>query len=139
MLRVTERITIPPSELRWQFTRSSGPGGQNVNKVHSRAVLRWNPAQSAELPEPVRARLLGALAGRLTREGDLILASQRTRDQGRNAEDCLDRLRRLILAATETPKTRRPTRPTRASRQRRVEGKLHRSETKRLRRQPPLD
>jgi len=139
MLHVTNRIAIPLRELRWEFTRSGGPGGQNVNKVNSRAVLRWNPGLSAGLPEAVRERLIRSLASRLTREGDLILASQRTRDQARNADDCLDRLRTIILAAAQPPKLRRATRPTKASQARRAESKLKRSATKRLRRGVQLD
>jgi ribosome-associated protein len=139
MLKVNDEISIPLRELRWEYTRSSGPGGQNVNKVHSRAVLRWNPAQSSRLPEQVCARLVSSLSSRLTREGDLILASQRTRDRGRNAEDCLKRLRTLILAAAKAPKRRRPSRPTLASKERRVEAKLQRSATKKLRQKPESD
>ena len=139
MLKVTERITIPDSELHWEFARSGGPGGQNVNKVNSKAVLRWSPATSPSLPEPVRARLLAALAGRLTGDGELLIASQLTRDQGRNVEDCLEKLRALVLAAVTPPKKRRPTRPTRASQVRRVESKAKRSETKRLRRKPDTE
>ena len=139
MLRVNDRISIPMAELHWEFSTSGGPGGQNVNKVNSRAVLRWEPARSEGLPEPVRRRLLEALAGRLTTHGELLIGSQRTRDQGRNVEDCLEKLRLIVLAAATPPKPRRPTRPTRASQARRVESKIRRSDTKKLRRRPDAD
>jgi ribosome-associated protein len=137
MLKVNHKIAIPMSEFRWEFARSSGPGGQNVNKVQSKAVLRWNPRESRSLPEDVRARLIEAQATRLNRLGELLVSSQRTRDQGRNMDDCLEKVRRLVLAAAVPPKVRRATRPTAASQERRVEAKLKRSHTKRLRRAPP--
>lgn len=138
-LAITETLAIPRDEFRFEFARSGGPGGQNVNKVNSKAVLRWNPSVSPSLPPAVRDRLLKAVAARLTREGELIITSQLTRDQGRNIEDCLDKLRQLVLAAARPPKARRPSRPTLASKQRRVESKIHRSAAKKLRRKPDLD
>ena len=139
MLRVNHRIAIPLREFRWDYTLASGPGGQNVNKVHSRAVLRWNPSKSEALPGPVRERLLQALQGRLTNEGELIVASQRTRDQGRNVDDCLEKLRKIVLAAATPPRPRKATKPTRASKVRRLEAKHLRSAAKRLRRPPDTD
>ena len=135
-LVVDDRITIAGSEFASSFVRSGGPGGQNVNKVASKAVLRWNPGVSPSLPAPVKDRLLRALASRLTTEGDLIVSSQSTRDQGRNLEDCLEKVRLLVLAASRPPKARRPSRPTLASKVRRVEAKARRSDVKRLRRKP---
>lgn len=139
MLVINDAITIPQSEFRFDFSRSSGPGGQNVNKVNSRATLRWRPAESPSLPGPVRARLLDRVGSRLTNEGDLLISSQLTRDQSRNLNDCLEKLRRLVLAAVNPPKPRRPTRPTRASRQRRLDAKARRSQIKQLRRRPDMD
>lgn len=139
MLRVNDQIAVPLQEFAWEFVRSSGPGGQNVNKVHSKAVLRWQPGQSPSLPADVRERLLRLLKSRLTGQGELIVTSQRTRDQGRNVADCLEKLRGWILRAAAQPKPRRASRPTRASQARRVEAKLHRSATKRLRRRPELE
>jgi ribosome-associated protein len=136
MLRINDEIAIPLSEFRWEFSKSGGPGGQNVNKVNSKVVLRWNPVTSPSLAGPVRQRLLGTIASRLTREGELLVASQRSRDQAKNLADCLSKLRTLVKAAAEPPKLRRPSRPTAASHARRVEAKLRRSATKRLRRDP---
>jgi ribosome-associated protein len=139
MLRINDRIAIPLAEFRWEFSRSGGPGGQNVNKVNSKALLRWNPAASPSLPAPVRDRLLHALANRLTRDGELLVSSQRTRDKARNLADCLGKVRVLVQAAVEPPKVRRPSRPTLAARVRRVESKVRRSATKKLRRAPEPD
>lgn len=138
-LEVGDAIAIPLDEFQFETSRSGGPGGQNVNKVNSKVQLRWTPATSPSLPDPVKARLLQAVAGRLTRDGELLIASTRTRDQGRNVEDCLDKLRELILAALRPPKTRRATRPTLGSKRRRVESKQRRSDTKRGRRAPESD
>jgi ribosome-associated protein len=139
MLRINDRIAIPLDEFRWESTRSSGPGGQNVNKVSSKVQLRWNPSASPSLPPGVRERLLRALDGRLTRDGDLLVSSQATRDRERNLADCLAKVRVLVQAAAVPPKVRRPTRPTLASRTRRVEAKSRRAATKRLRRSPDSD
>src|SRR5947208_6068897 len=104
MLIVTERISIPDDELRFEFARSGGPGGQNVNKVSSKATLRWTPSTSATLPPAVRDRLLRSVGSKLTVEGELLITSQKTRDQGRNVEDCLDKLREIVLAVSRPPK-----------------------------------
>lgn len=134
MLIINERIKIPLDEFRFEFSRSGGPGGQNVNKVHSRAVLRWKPGESPSLPSPVRDRLLQALGSRLTSGGELLVGSQRTRDQGRNIDDCLEKVRELVLAAANPPGPRRSSRPTLASKQRRLDAKSRRSDTKKQRR-----
>jgi ribosome-associated protein len=129
MLDINANIHIPETELEWTYVRSSGPGGQNVNKVASKAVLRWNVAATTALPDDVKARL----AGRLTTEGDLLLTSQRFRDQERNRQDCLEKLRALLLAATIVPKVRKKKKPTRASKERRLAAKKHRSAVKKQR------
>ena len=134
MLVVNSRIRIPPSEFEWTYVRSSGPGGQNVNKVNSKAVLRWNVAQSPSLPADVRERFLARYRSRITADGDLIIASQRYRDQGRNAADTLEKLTALVTAVAVPAKKRRPTKPTRASARRRVETKQAHSRTKKMRR-----
>ena len=131
---VTDAITIPDAEFDWSYARSGGPGGQNVNKVSSKAVLRWNVASSPSLPEHVRDRLFALNRQRITTEGDLILTSQRYRDQDRNRQDCLEKLAELIREAATLPKPRRATRPTRGSKKRRLAAKKHRSAVKALRR-----
>jgi ribosome-associated protein len=139
MLHVNDAIAIPDSEFQLEFACSGGPGGQNVNKVNSKALLRWNPSTSPSLPEPVRARLLAKFRSRLTTSGELLIISQRTRDQGRNVEDCREKLRRMVLDVAEPPRPRRPTKPTAGSKRRRLESKSQRSETKRLRRRPSAE
>src|SRR5713101_1845904 len=134
MMDVNESIRIPEDEFEWSFVRSGGPGGQNVNKVASKAVLRWNLAASPSLPEDVKARLRTKQQNRITTDGDLIITSQRFRDQERNKEDCLEKLRDMILQALVAPKPRKPSKPSRASRERRLQVKRHRSNIKKGRR-----
>lgn len=136
MIEVTHRLRIPETELEWSFVRSGGPGGQNVNKVASRAVLRWDVAGSPSLPEAVKARLRALHPGRLTDDGVLLLSSQRFRDQERNKADCLDKLRALVLDAATPPRPRRPTRPTRGSKEARLRTKRRRAAVKTGRRRP---
>ncbi len=136
MLRITRTIQIPETELSWTFARSGGPGGQNVNKVASKAVLRWSVVGSPSLPEEVKARFLAAQKWRITNEGELVLSSQRFRDQERNRQDCLEKLADLVRRATIKPKPRRPTKPSRGARENRLKGKKRRSQVKSLRRAP---
>src|SRR6202040_508780 len=117
MLEVNDLIRIPPNEFQWSFARSGGPGGQNVNKVASKAVLRWNVTTSPSLPDDVRGRLQAQQRWKITVEGDLILTSQRYRDQERNKQDCLEKLRHMILQATIIPKPRKSSKPGRAARE----------------------
>ena len=139
MLRVNDRISIPLGEFAFDYVRSGGPGGQNVNKVATKAVLRWKPAESPSLPEATRRRLLRKVGKSLNSEGELIVTSQRTRDRLRNVDDCLEKVRVLVLEAATPPKRRVATRPTRASKERRIESKKQRSTTKALRKKPRLD
>src|SRR6184192_3934541 len=134
MLEITAQLRIPDGELQWSFVRSGGPGGQNVNKVASKAVLRWNLAASPSLLEDVKARFRAQQRNRITIDGDLIVTSQRFRDQERNKEDCLEKLRHMILQATLIPKPRKPSKPGRAARERRLQVKRHHSEIKKNRR-----
>ena len=138
MLEITGQPRIPDREFQWSFVRSSGPGGQNVNKVASKAVLRWNLAASPSLPKDIKARFRVQQRNRITADGDLIVTSQRYRDQERNKQDCLEKLRHIILQATLVPKPRRPSKPGRAARERRLQLKRHRSSIKKSRR-PSLE
>lgn len=115
MLIVNEKIRIPEHELDFSFARSSGPGGQNVNKVNSKAVLRWNVRESVALGPFQRMRVIGVLGPKLTSAGDLVISSDRFRDQGRNREDCLDKLREMVARAAEVPKARKESKPSRSS------------------------
>jgi ribosome-associated protein len=138
-LVVSPRLRIPLSEFEFSFVRSSGPGGQNVNKVNSKAVLRWQALASPSLPADVRERLLARYRPRLTADGEMLIVSQRYRDQGRNVEDCLGKLRELLATVSVAPKKRRPTRPGRAAKQRRLDSKRAESQKKNLRRKPDRD
>ena len=103
MLEVTPTIRIPLDEFEWSFARSGGPGGQNVNKVASKAVLRWNFDSSPSVPDDVKARFRGRFPSRLTTEGEVVLSSELTRDQGRNREDCLEKLAAMLRLAAIVP------------------------------------
>jgi ribosome-associated protein len=133
-VEVTSRVRIPAGELDLSFAASGGPGGQNVNKVASKAVLRWNPARSAALTGPDRDLALTRLASRLTNDGDLVIASDRHRDQPKNVADALARLADVVRGALYRPRPRKASRPTRASRERRLSSKRQRSDLKRGRR-----
>jgi ribosome-associated protein len=136
MLEVTPAIRIPLDEFGWSFARSGGPGGQNVNKVASKAVLRWDFDHSPSVPEDVKARFRERFPSRLTTDGELVLASELTRDQGRNREDCLEKLAAMLRAAAVRPKVRRPTKPSKGAKRRRLEEKRRQSARKAGRRGP---
>jgi len=133
---ITPTIAIPDDELRFTFARSGGPGGQNVNKVSSKAILHWHVESNATLPAEVKDRLRRHHANRLTTEGVLVIHGQRFRDQAKNVADCRDRLREMVLQAMTVPKVRRPTKPSRGSKRRRLEAKRRQSERKAARRIP---
>jgi ribosome-associated protein len=138
-LRVNDQIAIRRGELRFSFVRSSGPGGQNVNKVASKAVLHWNVAESGALSDEVRGRLLSRERRRINDRGELVLTSQRYRDQPKNIDDCLEKLTALILAAAKRPRARKKTRPTRSSREARLSEKRVVADKKRRRQRPSED
>jgi ribosome-associated protein len=139
MLVVTNKIKIPLRELHFTFARSSGPGGQNVNKVSTKATLRWSVIDSPSITDHLRERFLKKYGRRINKDGDLLVTSQRFRDQGRNVADCLEKLR-VMLAATAAPhKVRKKTKPTQAARRQRLEQKRAQSEKKQRRRSVRLD
>ncbi|HMG30314.1 MAG TPA: alternative ribosome rescue aminoacyl-tRNA hydrolase ArfB [Jiangellaceae bacterium] len=137
-LPVHGTVVIPESELVWRFSRSSGPGGQGVNTTDSRVELSYDVDRSTALGPTLRARALARLAGRLV-DGVLTVSASEHRSQLRNREAAERRLAEIMAQAiAPPPRRRRPTKPSRAARARRVEQKKRRSETKRLRRRPPL-
>ena len=130
MLIVTPEVSIPDEEFEWKFIRSSGPGGQNVNKVASAVQLRFLLPRNVSLPVAARNRL-GRMAGqRLLDDGSILLSARSERSQEQNRRDALERLAELIRAALIEPKIRKKTRPTRASKERRIESKKRRGTTK---------
>ncbi len=136
MIPITETLQIPESELSWSYARSGGPGGQNVNKVESKVLLRWGLAASLAVPDPVKDRIRSAHPSRLTVEGDLLVVSQRYRDQERNRQDCAEKLSEIVRLALTPPKPRRPTKPTWGSKQRRLSDKKKQGERKAGRKSP---
>ena len=139
MIRIADGIAIDEREIAETFIHASGAGGQNVNKVATSVQLRFDVRRSPSLPEPVRQRLERLAGRRLTRDGVLVITAQRHRTQARNREDALARLVELISRAAVPPVPRRPTRPTAKARRQRLETKLRRGATKRLRRIEPED
>jgi ribosome-associated protein len=135
LLTISPQVRIPRSEFEFTFARSSGPGGQNVNKVNSKAQLRWPVTQSPSLPEGMKQRFLASYRSRLTEDGDVLIVSQRFRDQARNVDDCLEKLREMLLAVLVPPKRRKKTKPGKGAIERRLKAKRQVTEKKQSRRQ----
>lgn len=134
IIRISRTLQIDERDLEESFVTASGPGGQNVNKVASAVLLRFNLAANATLPGHVKNRLAKLAGSRLTKEGVINIQAEQFRDQPRNREDARNRLFALIIEAAIIPKTRRPTKPTKGSKTRRLDAKSKRGEIKRQRR-----
>jgi len=133
MVQINKNIAIYDDEFKMEFIRSSGPGGQNVNKVATAVQLRFDIRNSLSLPEDVKNRLLNLPDKRLTKEGVLIIEAKRFRTQEKNRSDAIQRLKELIRKAAEKPKVRKRTKPPKVAKQKRLEEKRKRAEIKKLR------
>jgi ribosome-associated protein len=140
MIRITDQIAIDDREIEESFIRSSGPGGQNVNKLATAVQLRFDVRGSPSLPNDVSVRLQRLAGSRLTNDGVLIITAQRFRTQERNRADALERLTDLVRQASVAPKKRRPTKPSKSAKRERLDAKKRRSSIKSLRQgKPSLD
>jgi ribosome-associated protein len=139
MLKVNSKIEIPLTEFNFSYARSPGPGGQNVNKVNTKVILKWSVMESTSLPEAVKNRFVKKHARRISKTGELVITSHRFRDQGRNVADALNKLRELIEAVAVAPTIRKKTKPSKRAKARRLEGKRRRSAAKKSRRPPRMD
>lgn len=135
-LVIDDRLRIPYGELKFSFSRSPGPGGQNVNKLNTKATLHWSVVENQTLPDAVRARFVELFAKRINEAGELVLSSSVHRTQRGNYDECLAKLRHLVLAAAVVRPARKPTRPSRSSIARRLENKRRESQKKQGRRPP---
>ncbi len=130
MIKITSSISIPAEEVELTFSRSQGPGGQNVNKVNSKVTLHWDIKHTNSVTAPVRQRIYSKHAGKINKQGKLVITSQKYREQHKNRSDCYQKLGSIITDALQTRKTRKRTKPTYASRKRRLEQKRRRGQTK---------
>lgn len=139
MLVITPTIAIELDEFKFDFVRSPGPGGQNVNKVNSKAVMKWSLEASPSIPDSVKTRFKQRYANRIGKDGRVTISSHRFRDQRRNATDCINKLRDLILSVVPEPTQRKPRKISRLAKQKRLDNKKLHSQKKSHRKFLPND
>ena len=133
MISLLDGYSIPANEITFQYARSSGPGGQNVNKVNSKAILFWNFSENNTIPDGVRKRFQKKYEAKINSEGFLVIHSEEFRDRPKNIKNCEEKLRNMLLSVWLAPKRRKPTKPTKASQEKRIQEKKGRAETKKNR------
>ena len=131
------KMNIPIKELNFKFSRSSGAGGQNVNKVNSKVTLVWKFHDSHSISTRIKRRLVELFPRRINDKGEIYLTSQRFRDQPRNIADCISKLEEMLEKAAHRPKVRKPTKPTKAAKEKRLKNKKQHGDKKRLRKSKP--
>ncbi|MEX1310445.1 MAG: alternative ribosome rescue aminoacyl-tRNA hydrolase ArfB [Candidatus Sulfomarinibacteraceae bacterium] len=139
MIRINDDLDIDESELDYEFARSSGPGGQNVNKVETKVTLKFDIAASRSLNDLQKSRIANSLASRITKDGILRVTSQRHRTREANRHAAIARFIELVDDALEERAPRKPTKVSRAAKRRRIEGKKRRGQVKQLRKPPKID
>jgi len=139
VLEVSNRIQIPLEEIKFSYVKSSGPGGQNVNKTNTKAVLKWDFLKNASIEGPIRNRLMQRLKSHLNERGEITLMSDQFRTQGQNREVCLNKLKNLLLKASFVQKKRVKTTPSKNAKKKRLEAKKGHSLKKKSRQKPSLD
>jgi len=132
-------VSIPLSEFQYRYSTSSGPGGQNVNRVNTKVNMTWDILKTTVLPDELKARLQKKYSRRISQQGELRVISQRFRDQHKNKADCHQKLAELLQSVYTAPKPRKKTKPSRTAQKRRLEQKRRRSETKQRRKAPRQD
>jgi ribosome-associated protein len=139
MLVVARGVEIPRSEVEIDFSRSSGPGGQHVNKTETRVTLRFNLAETSALPAADKERMLAKLTARTTKNGEILVSCEAYRDRARNIETAFERLEALLARAYQKPRVRKKTKPSRGAKERRLEEKRRTSSRKTTRKSPRTD
>ena len=139
MLVINSKLSVPLKEFEFSFSRSSGPGGQNVNKVNTKATMHWKLSRNQSLPEGVKNRFAEKYRNRINAEDQLVLTSQRFRDQGRNVADCLAKLRTMIEAVAKAPVVRKKKKVSFSAKRRRLDAKRRTSQKKQGRKSPGMD
>lgn len=134
MLAINDQISIPLREFDFSYSRSPGPGGQNVNKVNTKVTLRWKVHESRSLSNELKQQIVARHSRRMNNQGELVIHSHRFRDQGRNVADALNKLKELVIQATVVQKPRKKTKPGKAAIRRRLENKRRTAEKKQRRR-----